>query len=452
MSENETGSEKHFKLKVSHVLIILFLAGVGVFAYFRFSLKSKLQSRIDAIRAAGYPVTCAELDKWYKIPPNVENAAYTILDAFSYYNLWDKEKADSLLFVGQAKLPARTEPMDEEMKALIAQHITDNNEALKMLHAGAAIEHCRYPIDLNAGFDATIPNLSEILEGVYLLKLEAVLYAEKGDSKSAICSIKSCFGIARSLATEPVTISQSVRSACQKLAVTTIEYCINRIKFTDEQLIELMDSVQNAERVSDISCALVGERCAGISFFRDPFSVNPDFIRGISFRPILAFYNAIGMSDSDAIIYLDIMEGYINSTQLPYHKRLEAIWAIDARIQKTSKAHVLLHAIIPRLTGITFLGTRNFAQLLTARVGLAIERCRLATGKLPDVLSELVPVYLDAVPTDPYDGKDLRYEKLGVGFVVYSIGEDLRDDGGSEELQAINKRGESWDVTFIVER
>ena len=91
-------------------------------------------------------------------------------------------------------------------------------------------------------------------------------------------------------------------------------------------------------------------------------------------------------------------------------------------------------------------------QLLTARVGLAIERYRLATGKLPDALSELVPAYLDAVPEDPFDGKDLRYEKLGVDFVVYSIDKDLRDDGGSEELQAINKRGESWDVTFIVER
>jgi hypothetical protein len=452
MSKNETGSEKHFNLKVSHVLIILFLAGVGVFAYFRFSLKSKLQSRIDAIRAAGYPVTCAELDKWYKIPPNVDNAAYTITDAFSFYKKWDKDKSESLPVVGRAELPARTEPMPEEMKALITEYVADNNEALERLHAGATIEHSRYPIDLSAGFKTNVPNLSEIRECVYLLKLEAVLYAEKGDSKSAIRSIKSCFGIARSLATEPVTISQLVRSACQNLAATTIEYCVNRIKFTDEQLLELIESVQNSENISDMTCAFVGERCIGISFFNAPGSVDPDLIGGIPFRPILAFYRAIGMSDSDAIIYLDLMEGYINSSQLPYHKRQAAVNAIDARIQKTSKAHVLLHAIMPALARITTIDTRNIAQLRTARVGLAIEHYRLAAGKLPDKLSDLVPDYLDSVPRDPFDGNELQYKKLKIGFVVYSIGEDLIDDGGKEKPPRRTKESPTWDVTFIVER
>jgi hypothetical protein len=152
MNENEIPPRKGSKLKVYHVLIILLLTGAGVFAYYRLSLKSKFQARIDAIRAAGYPVTCAELDQWYKIPPNVENAAYQITDAFSYYKKWDKEKAEPLPVVGRAELPARKEPMTEEMEVLITQYVTDNNEALELLHAGAAVEHSRYPVDLSAGF------------------------------------------------------------------------------------------------------------------------------------------------------------------------------------------------------------------------------------------------------------------------------------------------------------
>jgi len=48
----------------------------------------------------------------------------------------------------------------------------------------------------------------------------------------------------------------------------------------------------------------------------------------------------------------------------------------------------------------------------------------------------------------------LRYEKLGVGFVVYSIDKDLHDDGGVEEPSLKRKRAgaTNWDVTFIVER
>ena len=452
MDKNETAPRKCRRLKVSHVLIILLLIGAGSFAYFRLSLKSKLQARIDAIRAAGYPVTCAELDKWYTIPENTENAAYTIIDAFSYYNQWDKDKSKPLPVVGGAELPARTEPMDEEMKALIAQYIADNNEALKLIHAGAAIEHSRYPIDLSAGFEATVPKLGEIRTAVRLLELEAILHAENGDGKLAIRSAISCFGIARSLAKEPATISQLVHAACQSLATSTIEYCVNRIELADEQLIALIECVHNAERISDMSCAFVGERCEGLSFFKAPGSVNPDFINGIPFRPILELYKAIGLADADAIIYLDLMDGYIKTAQLPVHQRLKAVNAIDTRLQSTSQIHILLHAIMPALSRITTIDLRNIAQLRTTRVALAIQRYHLTAGKLPETLTDLVPDYLDSVPTDTFDGKEMRYKKLETGFVVYSIGEDLSDDGGKEKPPRRTKESPNWDVTFIVAR
>jgi len=255
MDGNETVTRKRRRLKVSHVLIILLLIGAGLFAYYRLSLKSRLRARIDAIAAAGYPVTCAELDKWYTIPENVENAAYTLMDAFPYYKLWDNAESKPLPVVGREELPARTEPMAEETKALITQYLVDNNEAIELLHAGAAIENCRYPIDLTAGFETKLPPLHEIKTAVKLLKLEAILHIENGDGKSAIRSTISSFGIARSLAKESMIISQLVRVACQNLAATTIEYCINRVELTDEQLAELIEYIHNTERNSDMTCA-----------------------------------------------------------------------------------------------------------------------------------------------------------------------------------------------------
>jgi len=452
MEEDKSATGKRRRVRVSHLLIILLLIGIGYFVFFGLSLKSKLRSRIDAIRAAGYPVTCAELDKWYAMPENVENAAYTIMDAFGSFKKWDNEKSESLPVVGRAKLPARTEPMDEEMKALVTKYIADNNEALELLHAGAAIEHCRYPIDLNAGFETKLPYLSEMRNSVRLLKLEAILHAENGDGELAIHSAISSFGIARSLVKEPVMVSQLLRTGCQSLATSTIEYCINRIELTDEQLVQLIECVQNAEHISEMSCAFVGERCMGLSFFKAPESMNPDSIDGIPVRPILEIYKAVGLADADANIYLDLMDEYIKSAQLPLHKRQEAVKAIDARLQSTSQIHILLHAITPALSHITSIELRTIAYLRTARTALAVLRYRLAAGRLPEALTDLVPIYLDAVPVDPYDGKDLRYEKLGVGFVVYSIGQDMRDDGGTEKPAGKIKKGESWDVTFIVER
>ena len=451
MSNDGMISGKRRGLRVSHVLLILLLVCIGLYVHYRLHSKSQLQGRIDAIRAAGYPVTCTELDKWYSIPENVENAAYTITDAFSHFKQWDKDRSKPLPVIGKAKLPPRTEPLPEEMKTLIAQYVADNNEALKLLHAAASIEHSRYPIDLSAGFETNVPNLSELRGAVFLLKLEAILHTENGEGNLAVRSAKSCFGIARSLTKEPIMVSQLVRSACQSLAVTTIEYCINRIEFADEQLVELIDCVQNAECISDMSCAFVGERCMGISFFKAPGSVNPDLINGIPFRPILELYKAIGLADADEIVYLDLMDGYIKSGQLPLEKRLDAVKSVEARLQSTSKAHILLHVMMPALSRITTIDIRNIAQLRTARAGLAIERYRLAAGGLPDTLTNLVPTYLNAVPTDPFDGKNLRYKKLEAGFIVYSIGEDQIDDGGKEREKRTNE-SPNWDVTFIVER
>ena len=452
MNRNETASGNRRRLIVPYILIILLLICIGVFVLYRLNSKSKLQARIDAIRAAGYPVTCAELDKWYTMPENVENAAYTIIDSFSYYKLWDIDKFESLPVVGQGELPARTEPLDEEMKAMITQHVADNNDALELLHVGTAIEHSRYPINLNAGFAILLPHLGDIRTAARLLKLEGILRAENRDEELAVRSVISIFGIARSLEKEPVLVSQLRCSSCKFLAVTTLEYCINRIEFSDEQLIQLIDYIQNAERLSGMTRAFVGERCMGLSFFMAPESVKTNMVSGIPFRPILEAYKVVGLLDSDTIIYLDIMDEFVKSTKLPLHQRQEAVKAIEARLQSTSQVHVLLHLMMPALSRVAAFDLGAIARLRTARVALAIERYRLAAGKLPDKLADLVPAYLDSVPTDPFDGHELRYKKLDIGFVVYSIGEDLSDDAGKEKPPRRTDESPTWDETFIVER
>ena len=457
MDENETAPRKRRRLKVSHVLIILLLIGVGSFAIFRLRLKSKLQTRIDAIRDAGYPVTCAELDQWYKIPPDAENAAYTIEEAFSFYKTWDKEKSKSLPLVGRAELPARTEPLSVEMKTLIAEYIADNNEALELFHQAAGIEYCRYPIDLSVEFVTFtfMPNLSEMRNVVRLLELEAVLHAEDGDGAAATHSAISGFGIARSLAKLPTIVCQLFRGGCQNVAISTIEQVVNRAELTDEQLLDLIEHVRESERVSDFSHAFVGGRCVGIAFIKDPEGIYPGLLGGdipVLVRPVLALYNAVGMAEADAVIYLDLMDGYMKSTKLPLHERQQAVDAVSAKLQSTSKAHVLLHEIMPALSRATSIELRTIAHLRTTDASLAVQRYRLASDKLPDKLADLVPTYLESVPKDPFDGNELRYKRLESGFVVYSIGDDLSDDDGKERQPRRTKESPNWDVTFIVER
>ena len=62
-----------------------------------------------------------------------------------------------------------------------------------------------------------------------------------------------------------------------------------------------------------------------------------------------------------------------------------------------------------------------------------------------------MPLYLNAVPADPFDGQPLRFKRLSKGYVIYSVGSDGRDDGGKENTSVTNGVADS-DETFTVER
>ena len=69
------------------------------------------------------------------------------------------------------------------------------------------------------------------------------------------------------------------------------------------------------------------------------------------------------------------------------------------------------------------------------RLMIALKRYKLKTGSLPKSLAELKPDYIDDVPADPFDGKPMRYNSDKK--VIYSIGDDLKDDGGHSEKDEV---------------
>ena len=59
-----------------------------------------------------------------------------------------------------------------------------------------------------------------------------------------------------------------------------------------------------------------------------------------------------------------------------------------------------------------------------------------------------MPDYLPAVPRDPFDGAPFRYS--AERRLVYSVGENLVDDGGTDERQQGRRRAK--DILFELER
>lgn len=75
------------------------------------------------------------------------------------------------------------------------------------------------------------------------------------------------------------------------------------------------------------------------------------------------------------------------------------------------------------------------AQRVTL-TAIALKRYQLKNGKYPMNLDSLVPEFLPAVAVDPVNGRPLHYRLTADGtFLLYSVGENGRDDGGNPSVE-----------------
>jgi hypothetical protein len=63
-------------------------------------------------------------------------------------------------------------------------------------------------------------------------------------------------------------------------------------------------------------------------------------------------------------------------------------------------------------------------------LAFALAAYRADQGKYPARLADLAPRYLPAIPGDLFAGKPLAYRVEGKGYLLYSVGQDGKDDGG----------------------
>ncbi len=415
----------------------------------------KLKKRLETLRGEGYPLTLEELDRSYDIPEGAENAADVYLAAFAQQNKWDKEAMRDLPIIGRAPLPERTEPMDASSRRLVEKFLTDNGKTLSLLHEAVSIEHCRYPVDFAGTFENTSPWLQDIRTCLQMLGLEVLISCENQDGRKAMETIRANLALADSLEV-PLMLYRFVRIGGRAMAYRSSERLINRIQLTDEQLGTLAEWVTMSDTSDGFKRVLAGERCIGLSVFQSP-------IRGIAARTgsgggmlvVLVPWKLLGFHYRDELGYIDLMQDSIRAMDMPECERLAAFAAVHDNVYNGGRGGMLTRMIWPAHAHTLNIDYRHLAHSRVTQTGIVVERYRLAVGRLPLSLEDLVPVYMKTIPTDPFDGKSLKYRILQTGFVVYSVGEDKTDDGGTERGKG--KRGPGgkpapYDETFIVER
>ena len=474
------------------VAMLAVLAVLGGTAWLRWPAPPKA---LEAQRAQGLPATLEEENQWYAPVPEALNLASRYLETVKEHNRllseWNasakanpalqekvkeskaRDALDNVLCQGNGKV-GRTEPISAavwlttlDYAAAVAGPVTEQ------LHAAAqsGLTRSRYPIDLRKGPAVELPHLAELRSLARDLGVTTTVAAVKGHPDDAAAAILDEIPLANSLAGEPILISQLVRIAVYGIAVAGLQTAMNRTAMPDSTLARLQDGLKQAlpplEKGPVLSRAMAGEEVFSLNYaqyYGDWASVYETYwsekgahtrerSAGEVLRGTLACMgnDLVGMDRTERMVmrrlYRSLRDEALDAA------KAGRLPNADYSLEKTSHAmsfHApMAYILMPALGRSYEAEWRCRTMLGMAQTALAVERYRLANGRLPVRLVELVPAFLDRVPTDPWNnGKPLSYRVKENGeFVVYSFGRNETDQKGEEVKDNWWMNG---DITFTV--
>ena len=445
-------------MKLKRPVLTAVVAGVllliAVIVIWRMSIAAANKDRLRAIAARGEPIDLVALDRFYAAAPDSSNAALIWLKGAGAITT---EPGSQLLNLSiKWHTPLSADQIEAGTNLLSA-----NKEALGLFRAAAALPASRYPVRLSQYPVTNFQHLADVKSVAQLLRLQAVVTAQQGDRTRSAEAVTHIFAAGRSLETEPFLISQLVRFAVNTIGTFSLQFALNRLAFTDTELAAIQAVVAQADNTNGLRFALLGERASFVTFLRDPqraLAVNPTLAPTGAQATLAEVFlwpmaRAVGFWQRDLRFGIDALTTNIMLASLPSPQRFYSATNSEAIARQAQAGKYILTALLlPALQKAVERDAVHSAHVRNAVVAVAIERFRLGNGgNLPESLSVLVPSYLKELPIDPYDGKPVRYKRTDKGYVVYCIGRDETDDGGTEKVPNAPK-GAPEDVTFIVER
>jgi hypothetical protein len=429
-----------WKIPLGGLLLLLL-----TFAIFRFVVYQRVQNRLNAIRDAGYPVTLEELDAWYPYPdgPNAADVYQQAFEAFVGNEVFEKTLPVIRSGLDLTK-PGKKMPADVAER--VAYYLEQNAEAIGMLKEAATIGECRFPIDLTEGLGAELPHLHPFHHSKELLQLQIAYDIDRDDFNSAVEHCRLLFQVANSLENEPVLLTALGVPSCREVGLETLGWILQSGGASDDHISVLRHSMPPQSIEDVITRSFIGEKCIGNAIFEKPIEamdLDPSDRTGIV---RVRLWQASGVMDLDQAYYLDFIQKYIDLVEQPRWPSFAANYAYEEPPAMYALSRVLQPNLgAPLRTSYRY--SMNQAVLMAA---IAVEQYRRAHGDYPASLEELVPEYLDAVPTDFYNAKPMSYRLIPDGAIIYSVGQDSVDNNGRPYNEKGYTQDEGADISFIL--
>jgi len=323
----------------------------------------------------------------------------------------------------------------EELKELFSQRAVD--DALFAIEEGTRRPTCRFQRNYDAGFGIAVPGLVDTRGLAWIVGAKARLEAETGAMDRAWHLAAVQAKLADAHRSEPILISQLVRAALINLSCDTVQRLCEIAPPGKEQQEPLESMLRTFDDVAPLVLAMDGDRLlSGEWLFTRPKKElykmamddvvseegwMPEFIFGLRVRRLTFRPSFL----ADHANYLRIIHEGTRGLERSYSPETP---------EEDHGRFSLTGMLVPAVGRVRTIYCRMAAQTRITRAGLALLGYRATHGSFPPTLDA---ISLDGL-SDPFVEGPLRYRAEGEGFILYSVGEDQKDDGGTPRSERRN--------------
>jgi len=430
------------------LLPALVLLWLGWYVY----AKHELNARLAHLRKQGEPLNMKE---WYaKAEANFpkKNNPHTneILEFFFrinrddfWYNQKESEIKESLLDQNLSTSPILLySNWDNDLTENATEILLKNSLLLNKLESISSYQ----PINENEAiifnrsdtfFTMRLPDLLSCRGMINLLLIKSADEARRGDLEASVGTLECAFRIVDHYDSIPAClITITMDAAMRMMILESVANLINGHPLLEEQYKKLAEHLEFENFPMRTLESITFERMSGNDSYASFHSKNYEKIPGLGIlkfpKGMLSLIVLKPYFDLDQVAYLDVMADFMTKMD----KFEDSPWDSYARIKNFDsmgavKNRLFAKIIMPDLsktpTKVIIPIWVIHKLLLTA---IKAKHFQAEMGVYPETLKELTPKYNYDLPKDLFDGKPLRYQKGADGFSLWSVGEDLVDDGG----------------------
>jgi hypothetical protein len=400
------------------VLAAVGLIFVGTLAWIA---ERELQTRLDAIRAAGDPASIADLAP--AAIPDDENAAAILERIGPQLSEFSKDHArffDTSIGKTYEEAQDRGEPTTPEQIfeiRLILVKYPEVEEALAQA-ANCDIYASRLDYSLNhtSFIEAAISHQGTVRTAARLLAWRMEVLVADGFHEDAIENGIKILRLARHYENEPTVVPFLVAIAVRSLSAPQIYDALAAGPVSPKLHAALDKELAIVDTPGRLVQALKSERAVSadwVDAHLGSFPLLPDAL-GWQLK-----WHQSGV--------LDEIEEHLELADKPWHEVRTQFGPSNAPAP-TSPRGKLADLLVPALHAVFHANARDLATMRSLRIYNVLRQFAEKHGREAASLEELgLPA---AATTDPYSGQPLKLKHTADGWMVYSVMENGEDDGG----------------------